>query len=181
MENQNMVQLDFGFHCEPITPIEKNRNSKKGSDKEFVFEFMDILSSPIIVFESAWKDSIPKDLLGNVQLSRLLTFSKKEEMASLTEALIYMIPRTFESPLPSEWCNIYTWLGYQYATKFKSKELVEAMSEIAPQTLSDYEMGLLNHLRHWIYYQRRKALKAKLKHIELPKSDDPLMNQAILF
>ncbi|MBU3820981.1 hypothetical protein KO566_02825 [Flavobacteriaceae bacterium XHP0103] len=139
------------------------------------------MSSPIIVFESAWKDTIPKDLLANVKLSRLWALMLKEDKASLTEALVYMMPRTYEAPLPYEWVNIYTWLGLQYAMQYKNKEQVEVLSDIAPKELSDYETGLLENLRKWIYRQRRKALKARLKDLEKPKTDKPSINQKTLF
>jgi hypothetical protein len=41
--------------------------------------------------------------------------------------------------------------------------MVAAMQDIAPTELSDYEQRLLRGLRIWIYNQRRKALKMKLK------------------
>ncbi|MDC9723520.1 MAG: hypothetical protein PSN34_12230 [Urechidicola sp.] len=73
------------------------------------------------------------------------------------------MPRTYEAPMPMEWVNIYTWLGLQYASQFKNKEQLSAMTEIAPSELSEYEMGLLNNLRRWIYDKRRSALKNILK------------------
>ncbi|MUU78674.1 hypothetical protein [Winogradskyella endarachnes] len=55
------------------------------------------------------------------------------------------------------------------------------MKEIAPKVLSEYEMGLLNNLRRWIYDKRRKALKDKLKSAE--KSEVKILpeNQKELF
>jgi len=58
-----------------------------------------------------------------------------------------MMPRTFEVPMPTEWVNIYTWLGLQYAMQSKNKGELDAMIEIAPKDLSDYEKGLLKNLR----------------------------------
>ena len=90
----------------------------------------------------------------------------KEKMASLTETLAYIMPRTYEAPMPTEWVNIYTWLGLQYVIQFKNNDQLSAMTEIAPSELSEYEIGLLNNLRRWIYDKRRKALKEKLKSAE---------------
>lgn len=33
------------------------------------------------------------------------------KIASLTETLAYIMQRTYEAPMPTEWVNIYTWLG----------------------------------------------------------------------
>ena len=180
MNTIKTVQLDFGFECEPIQIREKILKPNKKRDNDFVFNFMDCLTSPIIVFKSAWQDTISKYILKNIKLSRLLCSMQQEEMASLTEALAYMMPRTYEAPMPTEWVNIYTWLGLQYAGRFKNTDQLGAMKEIAPTELSEYEMGLLNNLRRWIYDKRRKALKDKLKSAEksevkiLPKNQKEL-------
>lgn len=175
MENFNLVQLDFGFECEPLSTQKKTSKPNKKRNNDFVFNFMDCLTSPIIVFKSAWQDTIPKDILKNVKLSRLLCSMQQEETASLTESLAYMMPRTYEAPMPTEWVNIYTWLGLQYAVKFKNKEQLSAMTDIAPNELSEYEIGLLNNLRRWIYDKRRKALKDKLKNAE--KSETKMLSE----
>lgn len=172
MENFNLVQLDFGFECEPLPPQNQTSKSNKKQKNDFVFNFMDCLTSPIIVFKSAWQDTIPEDILKNIKLSRLLCSMQQEEMASLTEALAYMMPRTYEAPMPTEWVNIYTWLGLQYARQFKNKEQLNTIIEIAPTKLSEYELGLLNNLRRWIYDKRRKTLKDKLK--SAGKSESPV-------
>lgn len=46
---------------------------------------------------------------------------------------------------------------------FKNAGQMDAMMEIAPKHLSDYEQILLKRIRVWIYDKRRKALKQKLK------------------
>lgn len=181
MENLNVVQLDFGFECKPIVIDKKVVKQTKKVKDDFVFDILDCLSSPIIVFKSAWQDAIPKDLLGNIKLSRLMCSISHKKMASLTEALAYMMPRTFEAPMPTEWVNIYTWLGLQYAKHALNKDQLEAMSDIAPKELSDYETGLLNNLRDWIYHQRRQALKDVLKKHKVSGSVGVLELQETLF
>lgn len=166
MENLNVLQLDFGFEVKPTLTKEKVRKRTKKDKNDFVFDFMDCLASPIIVFKSAWQDTIPKDILGRIKLSRIICSMTKEKMASLTETLAYIMPRTYEAPMPTEWVNIYTWLGLQYVIQFKNNDQLSAMTEIAPSELSEYEIGLLNNLRRWIYDKRRKALKEKLKSAE---------------
>ena len=139
MENLKVVQFDFGFECNSISAKEKVVNPTKKDKSDFVFDFMDCLASPIIVFKSAWQDTIPKDILSRIKLSRIISTMTGDKMASLTEALAYMMPRTYEAPMQTEWANIYTWLGLQYAIQTKSKDQLEAMIEIAPKELSDYE------------------------------------------
>jgi hypothetical protein len=183
MEKQNVVQLDFGFELEPAkTSIPKLRpKSFKKAKSDFVLHFMDLLQSPVIVYPSQWQDAVPKDLLDNITMARMLTQMRGEHMASLTEVVAYMMPRTFESPMPSEWGNIYTWCGLQYAKTFKKTGQIEAMEEVAPQQLSEYEMGLLKRLRVWIYEKRRQAIKDTMKaSIRLDTESSP-NNQGELF
>ena len=181
MENLKVVQFDFGFECKPISAKEKVVKSTKKDKSDFVFDFMDCLTSPIIVFKSAWQDTIPKGILGNIKLSRIICSMTGDKMASLTETLAYMMPRTYEAPMQTEWANIYTWLGLQYAMQTKSKDQLEAMIGIAPKELSDYEKGLLKDLRLWIYDKRRKALKDILKKNKISKDDGILDIQEKLF
>mgnify|MGYP000285977009 CR=1 FL=1 len=181
MENFNLMQLDFGFDCKPLSVQKTTSKSNNKRSNDFVFNFMDCLTSPIIVFKSAWQDAIPKDILKNIKISRLLCSMQQQEMASLTETLAYIMPRTYEAPMPTEWVNIYTWLGLQYAIQFKNDDQLNVIMEIAPSKLSEYEMGLLNNLRIWIYDKRRKALKDKLKSAEKSETKKIPENQKVLF
>ena len=181
MENLKVVQFNFGFECKQISAKENVVKPTKKDKSDFVFDFMDCLASPIIVFKSAWQDTIPKDILGRIKLSRIICSMSKEKMASLTETLAYIMPRTYEAPIPTEWVNIYTWLGLQYAKQSKNNGQMEAMTEIAPNELSDYEKGLLKNLRVWIYEKRRKALKDILKKNKISKSNSILDIQEKLF
>ena len=102
-------------------------------------------------------------------------------MASYAEVIAYIMPRTLEAPMPSEWVNIYTWVGLQYAKECNNKNQIPAMEEIAPKNLSDSEHGLLNDLRRWIYDKRRKALKERLKDSSKSKSKVAPSRQNKLF
>ena len=181
MEDPKTLQLDFGFEIKPIPKEKKKPISTKKAKNDFVFDFMDCLTSPVIVFKSAWQDAIPADVLNNITISRMICLMVGEQMASITEVVAYMMPRTFESPMHSEWINIYTWCGLQYAKSFKGVEQQKVMAEIAPQKLSDYEIHLLNDLRRWIYDKRRKALKLSMKSEKQVKLPDVTSKQGNLF
>ena len=143
MENLKVVQFDFGFECKPISVKEKVVKPTKKDKSDFVFDFMDCLASPIIIFKSTWQDTIPKDILHRIKLSRIICSMTGDKMVSLTETLAYMMPRTYEAPMQTEWVNIYTWLGLQYAIQSRNNGQLEAMTEIVSKELSDYEKGLL--------------------------------------
>lgn len=183
MENPKTLQLDFEIN--PILKEEIKPINIKKAKEDFVFDFMDSLTSPIMVFKSAWQGTVPTNVLNKITMSRVLCKMKGERMASLTEVVAYMIPRTFESPMSSEWVNIYIWCGLQHTNLFynseQKKDMVSAMQEIAPNKLSDYEQGLLKHLRLWIYDKRRKALKASLKNTGQRKPESSITKQRNIF
>ncbi|GAA3561389.1 hypothetical protein [Snuella lapsa] len=183
MENPKLLQLDFGFEVNSTPKQRQKPFNMKKAKSDFVFECMDALTSPVIIYSTTWQDAIPKDLLEKITMSRMLSLMKGEKMASITETVAYMMPRTFEAPMSSEWCNIYTWCGLQYATQFniESKSMVEAMEDIAPKELSNYEQALLKRLRLWIYEKRRKALKASIKNDKPKKLETPETEQKCLF
>lgn len=168
MEKQEFLQLDFGLNFEKREK-EKPVNPKKAKS-DFVFDMMDCLTSPIIVHDSAWRDCIPKDVITNIPMARMIAVMAKEEMATIPEVVAYLMPRTFDAPMPYGWTNIYTWCGMQYVSRYKNKEQLEPMKGIAPEKLTSNEKRDLDHLRRWIYDRRRKALKQRMKSSEKPKS-----------
>ena len=183
MEDPKLLQLDFGFDIDAIQNQESTKTNTKKAKSDFVFEFMDALTSPVIIYNTTWQDAIPKDLLKRITVSRMMNLMKGEQTASITEVVAYMMPRTLEAPMSSDWCNIYTWCGLQYATQFssESKSMVEAMADIAPKELSNYEQTLLKRLRLWIYEKRRKALKASMKNSRPKEPEFPEAEQKSLF
>ncbi len=181
MEHPETHQLDFGFDLEPLAQPKSKQKPPKQDQSDFVFDFMDCLSSPIIVYPNSWQDAVPKHLLNDIPLARLLAQMQGQRMASLTEVVAYMMPRTFESPLASEWVNIYIWCGLQYAKTFKNAGQFEAMAEIAPEKLSGYQEGLLKGLRVWIYDKRRQALKERMKANTTKSGTETTTRQQNLF
>ncbi len=157
MEDSNFSQLDFGFDIPEKESIPKH---SKPSKTDQVFDLMDCISSPIMVFNTLWP--LPDDLLNIIPETRMASRLKGEEFASIPEVVAYMMPRTFEAPMPYEWTNIYTWCGMEYVRQYRNIPHLDA-SQIAPDKLTDHEQGLLSHLRSWIYEKRRKALKNRIK------------------
>jgi hypothetical protein len=160
MEKQQFLQLDFGLEIPKKDPPKKLPKNEKAN---FVFDMMDCLTSPIIVHDSAWMDTIPKDLLSHIPMARMIACRKNDGMATILEVIAYLMPRTFEAPMPYGWGNIYTWCGLQYALQFKNKTMIDAMKQIAPENLTHDEQRDIDHLRRWIYDKRRKALKQRMK------------------
>ncbi|MEO0571967.1 MAG: hypothetical protein AAF039_09705 [Bacteroidota bacterium] len=166
MKKQYFLQFDFQLEKPAMEPKPERRPQKKktrDTAKDFVFDMMDCLTSPIIVFKSAWMDMVPKDVISNIPMARMIALRKQEEMATTIEVLAYLMPRSFEAPMRYEWANIYTWCGLQYAIEYQNGRMAEAMKKIAPEKLTRDEQREMDHLRRRIYDKRRKTLKERMK------------------
>ena len=139
-----------------------------------VFDLVDALSSPVLTHAQSWADCIPDRLIRIVPMARLKSLILQEKYASLAETCAFIMTRTFESPMASEWVNIYTWLGCKVCEEWWNEN--HWKDGIAPEILSDYEnKHYLMPLRLWIYERRRKVLKQRLKDsplFDLPTLDD---------
>lgn len=159
--NMETIQLHFDF-SETLTvdTIIKSKASKQ--ETKFVFEYMDMLTAPVITFSTSWADVIPQHLKKDIQISRLIASLQKEEQATIPETVAYIMTRTYEAPMSSEWTNIYLWCSSEYLKKYRNKT-DEDFKEIPINVLNEYEQSLLKKLRVWIYEKRRECVKNKLK------------------
>lgn len=132
-------------------------------DDAWIGDIVGALCDPVIVFPSPWQDDIPDWVKSQITLERLVMNMKAFREGGVpvggTEVMAYMFPRTMEEPMPYEWVKIYT-LVWNEAMNFKGTEVPE---DLKPEKLSEYEMGLLNHLKHWIYEQRVKHRKERIR------------------
>ena len=70
-------QSSFDFFGSQETKKDKKKTRKQEDD--FVFEFMDIFTSPIIVYDEGWGKGLPEDLLQDITLGRNIQILKKEK------------------------------------------------------------------------------------------------------
>jgi len=122
-----------------------------------ISEIVGVFTDPIIVFPGGWGEDLPDWLKTAITLERLemnMRALKGEEMTGTdAEALAYMYPRTMEAPMDRDWVDIYLYLG----TKVMARAGTEMPEDIRKDSLDDYLMGKLNHLKAWIYQQRIKV------------------------
>lgn len=127
-----------------------------------VFDLLDALNSPIITFTTLWADCIPKRILDTIPIARMKALAVGDEMATLPEVSAYIMTRTFESPMSSEWVNIYTWVSCTVCEEYFKEDHWKEVTH--SKNLSSYELCKLTQLRRWIYEKRRKALDVKIKN-----------------
>jgi hypothetical protein len=147
---------------------------------------MSCLFSPIITWPSYRIDDIPKDLLDDVRLERMVNMMKNmkngEEVKEATdvEALIYLYTASLSMPLDDEWTEIYLWLTKKHLEKNK-KELPDFLKEIGE--LDEYERELLSELKRWIYNAQQKHFNNKYKEFKIESkevNEEQLKKQKLL-
>lgn len=163
-ENANiLILLVYLITKSPMKPQLSHSNDMK----KFTFDLMDALRSPIITFSTSWADCIPKRIKEIIPMARMLALHSKEEMATLPEVSAYIYTRSLESPMSSEWVNIYLWASCTVCETYFKEDRWQELS--AQRQLSQYEESLMNNLRRWIYEKRRKAVKITLKEESAPE------------
>jgi len=129
-----------------------NRDFEKG-----ISDIVGVFTDPIIAWPGGWMDTIPEKVKQQITIERLIMCMRaakgEEPTGTDAEALAYMYPRTMEAPLDRDWVDIYLYLG----TKVMAGAGTEMPEDIRKDSLDDYLMGKLNHLKAWIYQQRLRA------------------------
>jgi hypothetical protein len=145
-----------------------------------VFDLVDALKSPVLTHAQSWADCIPDRLIKIIPMARMKSLILHEKYASLAETCAFIMTRSFEAPMQSEWVNIYTWLGCKVCEEWWNED--HWKDGISTESLTDYEVKqYLNPLRLWIYERRRKILKQRLKDepkstsIKLEDIDEPVV------
>ena len=122
-----------------------------------ISDIVGVFTDPIIVYPGGWMDTIPEKVKQQITIERLVMCMRvargEEPTGTDAEALAYMYPRTMEAPMDRDWLDIYLYLG----TKVMAGAGTEMPEDIRKDSLDDYLMGKLNHLKAWIYQQRIKV------------------------
>ena len=173
MSKTELQQFEFNFDAPEIdlsVPADKVKARKMArqqakaptrAKKEFVFHFMDLLTAPIIVFNTSWP--LPPKLKSNITMARMIQSTTDGERASIPEVAAYMMSRTFESPMPWDWTNIYCYCCTQYLEQFEHRHVPEDMRI---DTLSHHETSMLNNLRYWIVKKRQQYVRSTIKEAD---------------
>ncbi len=135
---------------------------KRASDKQ-IENLVGALTDPII-YHLGQQGEPPDFLRTTITMSRMIenlaaNKENREPMATDPEASWYLSTASLEMPFDSEWCEIY---GYVFT------RTMELCNKTVPEglrvdSLSEYRMGKLKHLKMWLQEAKIKARKAKAK------------------
>jgi len=116
------------------------------------------LTDPVIVFPGGWGDTLPEWLNTAITLERLemnMKVLKGEEMTGTdAEACAYLYTAALTQPMDHDWGQIYLYIATQTYRRWGKNEMP---TDIAVDTISDYQMDELNRLKEWLYHKRTQA------------------------
>lgn len=145
------------------SPANPSNASTPSIPDNWIEELAGALFDSLIVWPSPWMEDI-KDLplykeLPQRRLIHLMLCNAGKaawDEACDEEALLYLYPLTLDHPISEQWTRIYLYLGTKcLGPKFPN--------DIKQETLSDYDMGELRHLKQWIYKKKVEARKARAR------------------
>jgi hypothetical protein len=123
-----------------------------------ISDIVGVFTDPIIVFPGGWGDTLPDWLKNAITLERLamnMEALKGEEMTGTdAEACAYLYAAALTQPMDHDWGQIYLYIATQTYRRWGKNEMP---SDIAVESLSDYQMSDLNRLKEWLYRKRSQV------------------------
>jgi hypothetical protein len=123
-----------------------------------ISDIVGALTDPIIVFPGGWGDTLPEWLKTAITLERLamnMKALKGEEMTGTdAEVCAYLMTVSLTQPIDSDWTQIYLYIATQTYRRWGRNEMP---TDIAVDSINDYQMGELKRLKEWLYQRRTQA------------------------
>lgn len=130
---------------------------------KMIEDLVGTITDPLIVMPGGWGESLPKWIKDELVLERMKeqyrTIGGGEATATDLEAMAYLFTASLTFPLSRDWAEIYM----AVFRKEMRRHGTEVPGDFPDPQLSDYQKGMLNHLKRWIYDKRVQARKAKMR------------------
>ena len=113
-----------------------------------ISDLVGVFTDPIIVFPGGGGDTLPEWLKNAITLERLamnMRAFKGEEMTGTdAEACAYLYTAALAQPMDHNWGQIYLYIATQTYRRWGKHQMP---SDIAVESISDYQMAELNRLK----------------------------------
>jgi len=123
-----------------------------------ISDIVGVFTNPILVFPGGWGDTLPDWLKTAITLERLGMNMRelKGELPTGTdaEACAYLYTAALTQPMDHDWGQIYLYIASKTYRKWGKNEIP---SDIAVDSISDYQMKDLNRLKEWLYRKRTQV------------------------
>ncbi len=128
------------------------------SPEKGISDLVGVFTDPIIVFPGGWGDTIPDWLRTTITMERLvmnvMALRGEEPTGTDAEACAYLMTVSLTQPMDDDWSRIYLYIATQTHQKHGKGDMP---TDIAVNSLSDYEMAELRRFKRWLYQARVKA------------------------
>ena len=123
-----------------------------------ISEIVGVFTDPILVFPGSWGDTLPQWLKDAITLERLETNMRALKGEKMTgtdaEACAYLYTASLTAPMNHDWSQIYLYISTQTYKRWGKNEMP---TDIAVDSINDYQMSELNRLKEWLYLQRSRS------------------------
>jgi hypothetical protein len=132
------------------------------------------VNGPIITAPGGWGNNPPKTIVDRIRIERMTAILKKEEKATLTEALWYLSTLSFLGPLDHDSYKIMSYLTRDFCIS-TGKEMLDFLEEeIILNNTQDYD---LQKLRNRIYASSMKPILESLKAQNRERKEKEKLNK----
>lgn len=160
--------------------------NKTISVEKGISDIVGVFTDPIIVFPGGWGDTLPDWLKQAITLERLMENVRALKEGEMTgtdaEACAYLYTVSLTQPMDSDWNQIYLYLAGKVMAHHEKREVPE---DIKVESISDYQMGELRRLKHWIYERRVKVRqerdRSERRHQREESAEQKKVEQPALF
>jgi hypothetical protein len=144
----------------------------KRDKKKAVDDLVGVFYDPVIMFTSAWMDTLPEWIKPEITTQRLLHLIKHKDdmstteaqMATDIEAMAYMYPASLEFPLNYHWTQVYLYL----TTKCLERTGKKIPDDVRVDKLRPDELRERFTLKSWLYKKRIEERKRRIRAEKLP-------------
>jgi len=127
-----------------------------------ISDLVGTFTDPIIVFPGGWGDTLPDWLKTAITLERMMGDMKalkgEEPTGTDAEACAYLYTAGLTAPMDHDWSQIYLYVATMTYRHWNKSEMP---TDIAVDSINDFQIGELNRLKSWLYQQRVKARQEK--------------------
>ena len=127
-----------------------NKTMEKG-----ISDIVGCLTDPIIVFPGGWGDTIPGWLKTAITLERLEMnmrgFRGEKITGTDAESCAYLYTTGLTVPMDHDWGDIYLYVATKTYRRWRKNDVP---TDVAVESISDYQLAELDRLKGWLYQQR---------------------------
>ena len=125
----------------------------------WISDLVGSLTDPIIVMPGGWGDTLPSWIREEITVERMIENMKsakgEEMMGTDAEVVAYLYTASLESPMDSDWVEIYLYMASKVMKRHTKQEMPADMRVVEKLTRNQ-EDDLLR-FRRWLYATRVRA------------------------